>query len=155
MGQSCTLTGRCVVRHTGKKVNEVLTGNYEFGETIAYGDTDSCDKNTTVITNYGKITIEHLFYLCSEKFKKGDKEFSRDENILALGYDVKHNEAKMFKIKQVYRHKVSKPRWKIVCEDGKEVIITNDHSVMVERFGKIIAVKPADILGTDILITIK
>ena len=41
MGQSCTLTGRCITRHMMSKLNEILTGNYEFGNVIAYGDTDS------------------------------------------------------------------------------------------------------------------
>lgn len=41
MGQSCTLTGRCIMRHMMQKLNEVLTGEYATGDAIAYGDTDS------------------------------------------------------------------------------------------------------------------
>lgn len=43
MGQSTTLTGRCVARHMASKVNELFTGEYNHvGQSIIYGDTDSC-----------------------------------------------------------------------------------------------------------------
>jgi len=43
IGQSTTLTGRAVAKHMDAYVNECLTGNYDHvGETIIYGDTDSC-----------------------------------------------------------------------------------------------------------------
>lgn len=42
IGQSITLTGRCITRHMGAYINEMLTGSYDYeGETIIYGDTDS------------------------------------------------------------------------------------------------------------------
>lgn len=43
MGQSTTLTGRCVAKHMAAKSNELFTGDYDHvGKTIIYGDTDSC-----------------------------------------------------------------------------------------------------------------
>lgn len=43
MGQSVTLNGRQVVKHMSAKINELITGEYDHvGETIIYGDTDSC-----------------------------------------------------------------------------------------------------------------
>ena len=42
MGQSTTLTGRCIARHMAAKVNELFTGVYDHvGDSIIYGDTDS------------------------------------------------------------------------------------------------------------------
>ena len=42
IGQSVTLTGRCITKHMGAKVNEVVTGDYDHkGEAVIYGDTDS------------------------------------------------------------------------------------------------------------------
>ena len=42
LGQSTTLTGRCIARHMAAKVNEVITGKYDYyGDAIVYGDTDS------------------------------------------------------------------------------------------------------------------
>ena len=43
IGQSTTLTGRAVAKHMDAYVNECITGKYDHvGETIIYGDTDSC-----------------------------------------------------------------------------------------------------------------
>jgi DNA polymerase elongation subunit (family B) len=43
IGQSTTLTGRQIVKHMASKVNEIITGEYDYrGKAIIYGDTDSC-----------------------------------------------------------------------------------------------------------------
>ena len=42
IAQSTTLTGRCIVRHMGAKINEIIAGDYNYkGAAIIYGDTDS------------------------------------------------------------------------------------------------------------------
>jgi DNA polymerase elongation subunit (family B) len=42
IGQSTTLSGRCIAQHMDATVNEVLTGEYDYvGKAIIYGDTDS------------------------------------------------------------------------------------------------------------------
>ena len=42
IGQSVTLTGRCITKHMAAKTNEVITGTYNHtGDSIIYGDTDS------------------------------------------------------------------------------------------------------------------
>lgn len=41
MGESTTGTGRLILHHQCAKANEVLTGKYEIGDAIIYGDTDS------------------------------------------------------------------------------------------------------------------
>ncbi len=42
IGQSVTLTGRCITRHMASKVNEIVAGKYDHsGECVIYGDTDS------------------------------------------------------------------------------------------------------------------
>ena len=43
IGQSTTLTGRAIAKHMDAYVNECITGKYDHvGESIIYGDTDSC-----------------------------------------------------------------------------------------------------------------
>lgn len=43
IGQSTTLTGRSIAKHMDAYVNKCITGKYDHtGETIIYGDTDSC-----------------------------------------------------------------------------------------------------------------
>jgi len=42
IGQSVTLTGRSIARHMNSKINEIITGTYDYkGEAIIYADTDS------------------------------------------------------------------------------------------------------------------
>ena len=42
IGQSTTLTGRCITKHMAAKTNEIICGEYDYrGESIIYGDTDS------------------------------------------------------------------------------------------------------------------
>jgi DNA polymerase elongation subunit (family B) len=42
IGQSTTLTGRTIVKHMAAKINEIITGEYDYrGKSIIYGDTDS------------------------------------------------------------------------------------------------------------------
>ena len=42
IGQSVTLTGRCITKHMASKVNEIVAGSYDHvGESVIYGDTDS------------------------------------------------------------------------------------------------------------------
>lgn len=42
LGQSTTLTGRCITKHMSSKANELFTGEYNHvGKAIVYGDTDS------------------------------------------------------------------------------------------------------------------
>ena len=43
IGQSTTLTGRQIVKHMASKINEIITGEYDYiGKAVIYGDTDSC-----------------------------------------------------------------------------------------------------------------
>ena len=42
IGQSTTLSGRCITRHMGAKTNQVIDGTYDYkGKSVIYGDTDS------------------------------------------------------------------------------------------------------------------
>ena len=57
--------------------------------------------------------------------------------------------------KRIIRHKVTKPKWKLKTKDGKEIFVTNDHSMIVFRDGKKIEVKPKDIRKTDKILIVK
>ena len=55
-------------------------------------------------------------------------------------------------IQYIYRHKVNKEQYLIIAETGESVKITKDHSIMVERAGKLIECKPEDLQKDDLLI---
>ena len=53
------------------------------------------------------------------------------------------------------RHKVTKPKWRLRTKDGKEIIVTNDHSMIVFRDGEKLEIKPNQILPTDKVLIVK
>ena len=60
----------------------------------------------------------------------------------------------MAPVKRIIRHKVNKPKWKLKTKSGKEILVTNDHSMIVFRDGNKLEVKPSEILKTDKILTI-
>ncbi len=156
MGQSVTLTGRCITKHMISKMNEIFTGEYDYkGKSIIYGDTDSVDSDTIIETSRGKLSIGQLFEECLIKgssWSKDDQQFSSDD-IKILSYDPIKQKQIYKDFDYIYRHKVSKPRYKITDVEGNEIIVTDDHSVMIERNDKLIELKASEInIETDILV---
>jgi intein/homing endonuclease len=155
MGQSVTLTGRSISKHMNGRVNYEFTGVEDYkGDAVIYADTDSYFSGTIHKTNMGDLTAEELFEYCSIKWKNGKKEYSVDDKVKVLSYEPKTETAQYMPINYVYRHKVSKARWKVTDSLGNEIIVTGDHSIMVERNGNLIEVKPRDILPDDFLISV-
>ena len=78
MGQSTTLTGRCIARHMAAKVNELFTGEYDYrGKSIIYGDTDS--------------VYFSAYPVFKEQIDAGEIEWTK-ENIITI-YDEVCNQA--------------------------------------------------------------
>lgn len=154
IGQSTTLTGRRICRHMAAKINEYIVGEYDHtGKSIIYGDTDSVSADSIIRTLKGDITIEELFNSGLIEWKEGAKEYSANNNIQILHTD-KSLDAKYVDYNYVYRHKVSKARYKITASNGKEVTVTEDHSVMVLENGVLVEKKPIDLSVNDVIVTI-
>lgn len=146
------------------KVKDILAKHNSF-VSIAYGDTDSClgdsllrcyDQSSKSKLN---ITIEDLY---DEMSKKGNKlrmtdghgtEFCACDKQI-LNWDASKG-LYYSDVKYIMRHKVSKPKWRLRTKDGKEIIVTNDHSMIVFREGKQIEIKPNQILPTDKVLIVK
>jgi DNA polymerase elongation subunit (family B) len=155
IGQSTTLTGRCITRHMGSRINQTLTTDYSLnGDCIIYGDTDSVSEDSIIKTSMGEMTIEQLFHYCNKKWQINDREFSSSDNIKVLTYNDKENISYYDHIKYVYRHKVTKQMWEIEDDCGNIIKVTEDHSIMIERDGTLLEIKPNDLLETDILIQV-
>jgi DNA polymerase elongation subunit (family B) len=167
-GESVTGTGRIVLKHQIKKTAEILDGEYNIeppfdedsfnkmgrtfpSESIIYSDTDSVVGSTVHITNQGDQTIETLFNMYSSD--NCNNFTCKPQNLEVLTYDPINQNPYMGEVEYIYRHLVSKEKWLIQSEHGDSVEITGDHSVMVEREGKLIEVKPENIICGDLLIT--
>lgn len=123
----------------------------------AYGDTDSCIGTTKLHLEDLDSTIEELYNKWYNKSKKvqitqnGAEIIDCGEKILNYSNDGK---LEYHPIKYLMRHKVTKPKWRIKTKSGKEIIVTNDHSMIVFRDGQKCEVKPSEILPTDKILTI-
>jgi hypothetical protein len=155
IGQSTTLTGRQIVRHLAAKTNEIITGDYNHkGNAIIYGDTDSEIGSTIHQTNFGEKSIEELFAACCEFWNNGTKEYAYHPDLMVMSYNPDRNEPYFCHTNYIYRHKVTKDLYEIEDELGNTITVTEDHSVMVERAGVLIEIKPTDINDDDILISV-
>ena len=128
---------------------------------ICYGDTDSVAKDTIIrIKDVNgkemKVTIEDLYnkYLNypAGTTLKGHESVECDCKI--LNWD--ENSKLYYGIpKRIIRHKVTKAKWRLKTKSGKEIFVTNDHSMIVFRNGEKIEIKPKDILPSDKILIIK
>lgn len=126
---------------------------------MVYGDTDSvvgdveleiCDKDG----NKKRITIKEWF---DANYKnnnvcitpKGSELLETSDKILNWNDKLDY-----VPVKYIMRHKVSKPKWRLKTKSGKEVIITEDHSLIVFRDGMEIQVKPDEVKINDKILTI-
>ena len=151
-----TCNGRYFIQKTAnyieEKLQELLPWDQKY---IIYGDTDSCIFSTLINTDKGKTQIGDFYNSTDTKeieYKPG-KFFKEVKDLKALSVN-KDLKLEYKPIKYVMKHRVKKRLFKIKC-NGNEVVITNDHSIMVKRDDKLIEVKPFEIKKTDKLILVK
>ena len=151
IGQSTTLCGRTIAKHMDATVNELITGEYDHvGKSIIYGDSVTGD--TLIKTDNGETTIEELFNQCQNQSMIGEKEYGTETYCKVIGFNAYNDSPIMSEISYVMRHKTKKKIYKITLENGKSVKVTEDHSIMVDRDGFLIEVKPNDINDNDLII---
>ena len=132
-----------------------------------YSDTDSIKENSLLLIKYKnqilKVSIKDLFnYNCkftgvfNYDINDSSKEITSGlEDLEVLNY-TKEKGLHFVSIKYIMKHKVSKEQFKIKTKSGKEIIVTGDHSCIVFRNGKQLAVKAKDInKDTDKILSIK
>jgi Intein splicing domain/DNA polymerase family B len=145
--------------HKDKQLHEALGLTYvnkltEKTLTI-YMDTDSIHKDSYVTTISGMKTIEQ-WYNENKKLAGntllGHESVKTDDKIL----NWKNDKGLYYvNVKRIIRHKVTKSKWKIKTKSGKEIIVTNDHSIIVFRNNQQIEIKPKNILVGDKIICVK
>lgn len=162
IGQSVTLSGRKIVYHMMSTINEILTGKYDYqGKTIIYGDTDSVTENTEIYIvindNKQKIKIKDLKNIFHEKFEYNNKTYfmNNNENIKTLCFNTKSKTVEEKTIEYLYSHKTNKKIYKITLDNEKSVEVTEDHSIIVERNGEILTIKPNELSENDFFISLK
>ena len=152
---SITANGRVFIQQTANRIRERLQELCPWDKDFwIYSDTDSV-ADTLVKTDQGSVHFSELYDSQNTKeieYKPG-KFFKEVKDLKALSVS-KDLELEYKPIKYVMKHTVKKRLFKIKC-NGKEVIITNDHSIMVKRDDELIEVKPFELtqlFNTDSLI---
>jgi hypothetical protein len=177
LAEAITLQGQDAIRYSERVLNhyfhnifhkdkKVLSALKEICPTIntepkpctqpfvVYMDTDSVDKDTIIKTDSGELTIEELYNqstITAGKTLCGHESVETKHKVLNWSEE---NGIYYANVKRVIKHKVTKQKWKLKTKSGKEVIVTNDHSMIVFRDGKQIEVKPSDILIFDFILTV-
>jgi len=143
--------------HKDKKLHEKLgltkVEKVEHDVSV-YGDTDSCDKNTIIRTNKGSITIENLYNESSISTGitlNGHESVKTDRKV--LNYN-KEGKLEYQNPERIIRHKVTKQKWLLKTKTGKEIYITNDHSLVVFRDNQKIKVKPKEVKKSDKILVV-
>ena len=178
MGASVTATGRAITSHMIETIGELLTGErnqlvktstldkdgkfvHEYtspSPAIIYGDTDSVEAETVVKISGQNMTVQDAFvFLKGETVVCDGREFKTlpQQFYHTPTFDPDTSAVIQKPIKAIYRHKVNKKRWRITLENGKSVVVTEDHSIMIERDGTLMEICPRDInADTDICISI-
>jgi hypothetical protein len=122
---------------------------------VLYVDTDSVVGDSIITTKSGDERISDFYERCNGEFMLKD-EFNQDfvkecNNEYSTSYD--NGNVIFDKIKHVMKHKITKRMFKITCK-GDSVIVTENHSIVVERNNELISITPDKIQKTDKIIKI-
>ena len=142
-----------------------------------YSDTDSVHGDSEIYikeTNpdgsigYTSLPIAELYDYIIENYNIQEHTNENNQQMISVPQNIEvfnwseDNGLYFVSVRFLMKHTVNKPLYKIVTESEKQIITTNDHSIMVKRYNKdskldndIIAVKAKDIdIETDKLICV-
>ena len=156
MARGITLMGQCLIKKAALAKNRYISKILKEKipkDRLIYSDTDSCTGDTKIYINNNITTIEDFYIKSSGKELQDNDKFIKkvDDNYYTLSYN--NNNIINTKIKYVMKHNIKKHLWKIIV-DNKHIIITEDHSIMFIRNGKLLKGSVQDLKHDDVLITI-
>ena len=158
--EAITLSGQVAIRWIESKMNIYLNKILKTKDVdyVIASDTDSVVGETLVYENGNSIKIEDLYEkYCNDKnlvIKRDCDDYIHDVSNIDLhtkSYD--NGEIVEDRVIRIMKHKVKKKFYKITVNNN-EIILTEDHSLIVEREGKLISIKPTEVLYNDIFINI-
>ena len=163
IGESTTGTGRMILRHQCRKVNELLGETYDtlfplsetVEEAIAAGNPpetalhgplfqgkypsesiiygDSVVGDSIIQTSSGSKTIESLFESVDYTDSESDKQYHHPSNLRVCCYDEKDMSVTLRPVKYIMRHKTNKIIFRVTDSKQNYVDVTEDHSVLVVK----------------------
>lgn len=147
IAEAITLTGQALIRTSEIAVNEYLKSitGIEKDYVICI-HTDSVIGSSEIYVNNKKMTIENYFNSICEPNISQHKEIKEVSGDYTKTYY--NGECVTRKINYVMRHKTKKKLYEIEVE-GKKVVITEDHSIMViDEYNELKEIKPTSLDNT-------
>jgi DNA polymerase elongation subunit (family B) len=172
IAESITLQGQSAILYSEKILNKyfqefwtkdravheffnIQVKNKLVRPSVVYIDTDSVVGDTLINLDDGRsVKIEDLY---TEGINSAGNTLNGHESVSIRNKVLNWDDTEGLyyaPVKRVIKHKVTKSKWKLKTKSGKEIIVTNDHSMIVFRDGKKIEVKPSEILKTDKILTV-
>ena len=157
IAEGITTTGQVAIKYITKKINEYVAkeiGIPGYDATVS-SDTDSMVFNTILKTSIGDISIGDLYdqYTDETLELKTNKDSVRTLTKLIKSASFDGDKVVYNDIKYIMKHKVKKRMFRIKSKDNY-VDVTEDHSVIINRNGKVMSIKPIDIIKDDKIIEI-
>jgi len=157
MARAITGNGRYFIQTMAKEIEAGLQAMIPYEKNyVFYGDTDSVDGSTIINTSQGNVSIENLYNALNGKVEiRNENDFIKhiSNNVKCKSFNTNTKSVENKKIKYIMAHKVKKRMYKI--KHGKdEIIVTEDHSVIINRNGNYIDVSPKDVEKGDKIVKI-
>ncbi|MDD5150425.1 MAG: DNA polymerase domain-containing protein [Flavobacterium sp.] len=150
IAEGITLTGQMTIRYISEKLNILLNNKFKTNniDYVVANDTDSVVGSTMIEVNHEKSTISDFYDSIPDVFVKKD-EFNQqyvkkvDNNYITPSINST-GKLENKSISYIMKHKVKKQLYKIIDNKGNEVIITNNHSIIVQdkKTKKILSILP-------------
>ena len=121
---------------------------------LLYADTDSVLGNSIINIDGKDIEIQEFFENEGNLVKEESNNFIKkfDKEYYTWSFDKKANIIVSKKIVYCMKHKIRKRMFKISNNEYNNVIVTEDHSIIKNRFGKFKDIKPSDIKINDLCV---
>lgn len=158
LAESITMSGQLSIQWVqnaiNKKIAEITGIDRDYVIAI---DTDSVVGDSIIRTNLGTERIDNFFERARADGKilqDIDDQIVVKPNFKCEALGMSDNGIPIMKpVNYVMAHKVKKKMYRIKV-NGKEVIITEDHSLIVKRDGLLCSIKPTEIVKGDMLISL-
>lgn len=124
IGQSTTLTGRNITRHMAAKINEYITGEYDYkGKSIIYGDTDS--------------TYFSAYETLKPGIESGEIPWSK-EDVIALYDGISEAVSDTFPEFMLRTFNVPNSRSQGVIQSGREIVAESALFIKKKRYAALV-----------------
>ena len=141
-----------------KKIKRIKEKCHDF---VIYCDTDSVAGNSIVMTDkFGKKSLNELFEILVNDNNNEyisditGREFVFPYQLKLPFYSSEDKRIQYGEVDYIEKHRVKKELFEITTESGKKIVVTDDHSIMVDRDDKLVEIKANELKKDDTLICI-